>query len=288
MTALWPAMRERTAVVPLTDDDLPSLHRLLERDPIGNAVVSSRVHAARSLDPRRLGGTVLGVRNHGEVVAACYSGGNFVPLGGTADDLVRIAECAARRPRIATSVVGPAEAVATVWPALARYWEAPREVRRSQPLLVLRADPALRGEAAVRRVRMADLDRYVPAAAAMFMEELGVPPERSATRAAFRARVGELIRSGRAFARFDGSGEVVFKADFGAVTPQTIQLQGVWVRPDLRGQGIGTAAVATVLRSALRLAPSASLYVNDFNAPARRVYEKLGMRQHGLLSTVLL
>ncbi|TAM89985.1 MAG: GNAT family N-acetyltransferase [Jatrophihabitans sp.] len=288
MTALWPEARERTAVAPLADADLLSLHRLLALDPLANAVIISRVQSASSLDPRRLGGSVLGIRSRGEVVAACYSGGTVVPLGGDAEDLARIAQCVARRPRAATSVVGPTEAVCAVWGELEQRWGAPREFRAGQPLLVLRGSSRVAGDRAVRRVRGAELDRYVPAAAAMFAEELGVPPDRCGSPAAFRGRVGELVRSGRAFARFDERGEVVFKADFGAVTAHTVQVQGVWVRPDLRGRGIGTAALATVLRAALRSAPSVSLYVNAFNAPARRMYEKLGMREHSLLTTVLL
>jgi predicted GNAT family acetyltransferase len=281
-------LRRADAAAPLGDADLPSVQRLLDADPITNAVVSSRLRAAGSLDPRRLGGTLLGVRSQGAVVAACYSGGNLVPVGGAADDLVRIADLAARRPRVATSVVGPADAVAAMWPVLAPFWNAPRELRPRQPLLVLRGEPLRDGDPAVRRVRLTDIDRYVPAAAAMFTEELGISPERSAGPAAFRARVIDLVRSGRAYARFDDAGEVMFKADFGAVTPHTVQVQGVWVRPGLRGRGIGTAAVAAVLRFALRVAPTVSLYVNDFNGPARRVYTKLGMRRHGTLSTVLL
>jgi predicted GNAT family acetyltransferase len=45
--------------------------------------------------------------------------------------------------------------------------------------------------------------------------------------------------------------------------------------------------MATVIEQALRVAPSVSLYVNDFNLPGRRLYERLGMRQVGTLSTVL-
>jgi predicted GNAT family acetyltransferase len=62
----------------------------------------------------------------------------------------------------------------------------------------------------------------------------------------------------------------------------------VWVRPDQRGRGYGTAGLATVIARALELAPAVSLYVNDFNRPARRVYEKLGMRPAGAMATVLL
>ncbi len=80
---------------------------------------------------------------------------------------------------------------------------------------------------------------------------------------------------------------MVFKADIGALTRDTCQLQGVWVRPDLRGQGIGTRALAGVLDHALRLAPTVSLYVNDYNHAARRMYARLGMRQVSVLKTVL-
>jgi predicted GNAT family acetyltransferase len=47
--------------------------------------------------------------------------------------------------------------------------------------------------------------------------------------------------------------------------------------------------MAAVVRDALRrVAPSVSLYVNDFNTPARRVYERCGFRRMGTFATVLL
>jgi predicted GNAT family acetyltransferase len=103
----------------------------------------------------------------------------------------------------------------------------------------------------------------------------------------YRQRVAALIRDGRAFAIFDEHGDVVFKADLGAVSPHTCQVHGVWVHPDLRGRGISAPALAAVLQHALDLAPTVSLYVNDFNTAARRLYGRLGMRQIGELSTVL-
>jgi predicted GNAT family acetyltransferase len=121
----------------------------------------------------------------------------------------------------------------------------------------------------------------------MFEEELGSSPLSRGGAAAYRRRVRELIDTGRAFAVTDPYGEVIFKADLGAVTPQTCQVQGVWVRPDHRGRGLATAALAGVLRHALTLAPSVSLYVNDFNVPARRLYERLGMTQVEELRTIL-
>ena len=59
--------------------------------------------------------------------------------------------------------------------------------------------------------------------------------------------------------------------------------------PEWRGRGLGTTAMAAVVRDALRrVAPSMSLYVNDYNRPARTVYERCGFRRAGTFATVLL
>ena len=174
---------------------------------------------------------------------------------------------------------------------LIRVWGAARSVRADQPLLVCDAAAPRPGPAAdvgVRPIAVGELDAYLPAAVAMFTEELGISPHAGADGSVYRRRISGLVHDRRAFGVFDARGEVVFKADFGAISLQTCQIQGVWVRPDLRGRGFGTAAMAGVLDEALAVAPSASLYVNDFNSPARRMYDRLGMRQVATLSTVLL
>jgi predicted GNAT family acetyltransferase len=161
-------------------------------------------------------------------------------------------------------------------------------VRPNQPLLVLDGPVPIQGDLSIRPACPDELERYLPAATAMFTEELGVSPHVAPGSKVYRARVSELIAARRAFASFDFRGQVTFKAEIGAVSPHTCQIQGVWVRPDLRGRGIGTAGLATVLTYALELAPTVSLYVNDYNTAARRVYARLGMRQTGTLATVLL
>jgi predicted GNAT family acetyltransferase len=222
------------------------------------------------------------------MTAACYNGGNLIPVGGDAASWQALAAAAGRRARNCTSVVGRADAVRAMWAVLAPLWGEPRAMRERQPLLVTAEPAAVAGDESVRRATMSDLDRYLAAASTMFAEELGVSPRVSPGGVAFRNRVVDLITSGRALASFDFRGQIVFKADLGVITPHTCQIQGVWVRPDLRRRGLGTAAMASVLSHALGRAPTASLYVNDFNAAARRVYEKLGMREHAVLTTVLL
>jgi uncharacterized protein len=288
VTALHTGLRQRARVDVLGDSALRELEMLTDRDPFVNAVVSARVRAAATLVPDRLGGLMVGVRHGDDLVGACYAGGNLVPVGGDVATWESLARFVARRPRGCTSIVGRADTVAVMWPLLARSWAPPRSVRADQPLLMLDGPVPMRGDESVQPARLAELERYLPAAAAMFTEELGVSPHVVPGTAAFRARATELLSAGRVFASYDFRGQVTFKAEIGAVSRHTCQIQGVWVRPDLRRRGIGTASLASVLTHALRLAPTVSLYVNDYNTAARRMYARLGMRQVATLSTVLL
>ena len=97
----------------------------------------------------------------------------------------------------------------------------------------------------------------------------------------------ELVSAGRSFARID-NGEVMFKAEVGAVTRDTCQVQGVWVNPSLRGRGLSESGMAAVVDICLReLAPTVSLYVNDFNVAARKSYQSVGFRDVGEFASVL-
>ena len=105
--------------------------------------------------------------------------------------------------------------------------------------------------------------------------------------ASFRARISELIRTGRALARIE-DGQVIFKAEVGAATPQACQVQGVWIRPEYRGRGLAAPGMAAVVVEAARsIAPLVSLYVNDFNLPARAAYRRVGFAETGRFMSVL-
>jgi predicted GNAT family acetyltransferase len=294
VTSLRPA-RPRTltgapSVRALDDRDYGSLRDLVDSQPFVNAVFAARLNLVRSADPAQLGGTVLGVDVDDRLACAAFAGGSVLPLGGDPDGWPRIAAALASEPRICSSVVGPSSAVAAMESALFRAWGAPRLVRPSQPLLAVTREirPVLpAGHPRLHCPSVHDFPRYLSASVAMFTEELGASPLTRTGTAIYRRRVRDLLATGRAFAVSDAAGEILFKADIGAVTPQTCQVQGVWVRPDARGRGLATAALAGVLRHALTLAPSVSLYVNDFNLPARRLYARLGMQQVGEMRTVL-
>jgi uncharacterized protein len=271
----------------MTGDEL-ALRSLVQRNRVLNCVVDARLQRAPDLSPRRLGGQPWGLEDERiGLRAAAFAGGNLIPIGDDLEALELIAAQLARGGRGCSSIVGAASSVQAMWSVLARRWGPARAVRVCQPLLCTQSVPAAEPDSQVRRVRPAELPRFLPAAVSMFTEELGISPIGADSGRSYQARVAELISAGRAFARFDARGEVEFKAEIGVLGTATAQIQGVWVRPDLRGRGIGTAAMAAVLQIALGLAPSVSLYVNDYNTAARRMYDRLGMRQVSTLQTVL-
>ncbi len=259
---------------------------ILDADPVSNVFVGSRVHAA-GLDPRRLGAQMWGYPRDGRLTALCYSGANLIPIAAGPEAVRAFAERAQAQGRRCSSIVGPVDAVGELWDFLAPYWGPPRAVRSVQPVMATSAGPPVPADPWVRRVGMDDFDVVYPACVAMFTEEVGVSPNVGDGGVLYRARVAELIRAGRAFARIE-DGRVMFKAEVGAVTPRACQVQGVWVPPDLRGRGLSVAGMAALVQESLRsIAPTVSLYVNDYNTRARAAYRRVGFAETGAFMSVL-
>jgi uncharacterized protein len=270
----------------LNDRDLDQVLEICDRDAVANVFVGSRVRSA-GVDPGRLGAQLWGYLESGKVTSLCYSGANLVPVAATPAAVAAFAERARLQGRRCSSIVGPAEATAELWSLLAPYWGRPREVRPAQPVMAVSSDPLVPPDPLVRLVRPDELNTLLPASVAMFTEEVGVSPVGPDGGAAYRARVSELIRTGRSYARIE-DGLVVFKAEIGAVTPLACQVQGVWVPPELRGRGHASRGMAAVVQHALRsVAPVVSLYVNDFNVPARAAYRRVGFAEVGTFMSVL-
>jgi len=270
----------------LSDAERGEVDRLLELDPIGSAQVAERVQAAGI--SWRIDARVFGYGSRRRLESLCWVGANLIPVLASPAAVEAFAEMAGADPRMCSSLVGESEAVLGLWHHLDRVWGPARDVRPNQPLLATWANPAVPADPTVRLVRNHEVDLLFPAAVAMYTEEVGVSPLVGDGGRDYRDRIRELVRAKRAYAKFAG-GRVVFKAELAVVTRHTAQIQGVWVAPEWRGHGVATGAMAAVVRDTLkRVAPSVSLYVNDYNTPARRVYDRCGFRQAGTFATVLL
>jgi len=270
----------------LRPDDLTDVLEVLDRDPVADVFVAARVQTV-GLDPRRLGGEMWGHVVDGRVEALCHAAANLVPVQAGPEAARAFADRARRQGRRCASIVGDRDAVATMWAELEPAWGPARDVRDDQPVMVIDQPPAVAPDPLVRRVSIDELDILVPACVAMFTEEVGVSPVAADGGASYRARVAELIRSGRAFARIE-DGRVVFKAEVGSATHAACQVQGVWVPPELRGRGLSAPGMAAVAAQAMAdIAPVVSLYVNDYNHAARATYRRVGFRDRGTFMSVL-
>jgi predicted GNAT family acetyltransferase len=270
----------------LTSADIGAVDALLRSDPVTNCFIDARVRWA-GLDPWRLGGDMWGYFDGDALVSFVYIGANLVPVGTTPASRAAIADRLRVQPRRCSSFVGSSSEVLDLWRLLEPAWGPAREVRDDQPLMVMDADPQIASDPLVRPARASDLDLLVPACIAMFTEEVGVSPVRGGAGHAYRARIAELVDSGRAFVRIV-DGRVEFKAEVGAASPEACQVQGVWVAPELRGRGLSAPAVASVVQQAREsISPVVSLYVNSYNHPAMKLYRSVGFRDYGHFATVL-
>jgi len=270
----------------LGESERATVERVLDRDPYAGAQIAERV-AAHGLSWWRSDGRVYGYGPGRSVESLIWSGAHLVPVCATPAAVAAFAELLSGEPRICSSIIGRADAVLDLWDRLAAHWGPARDVRPNQPLLVADSEAEINPDPDVRVVRNDEVDLLFPAAVAMYTEEVGVSPLQDDGGRGYRRRIAELVRAKRAYARFH-DGRVIFKAELAIVTRHTAQVQGVWVDPEFRGRGMAAAAMAAVTRDALRrVAPTVSLYVNDYNTAARKAYARCGFTPAGAFATVL-
>lgn len=280
-------LRTKSPVRTLAPVDGDEVLDLCSRDIARNVFVAARV-----LEGSRTGafGTVLGFHVDGRLESVCWASANVVPVATTPESRAAFAERMRRWRGRSASLLGPRDEVIDLWEQLGPSWGAPRALREHQPLMVLTEPPSRRGITPDPRVRPAaphEVDLVLPAAAHMFTAEIGYPPFTGNARS-YRASLSSLIHRGHTYVVIE-RGEVVFKTDIGSLALGCAQLQGVWLAPRLRGQGLSVPMLAGVIEQIMAgPAPTVSLYVNDYNTSARSAYERLGFRTVGDFSTVLL
>ena len=270
----------------LNRKDLPAAIRVLSINPIENVMVAARVRAA-GLEQSSLGCPIWGFERDGVLRALCHVGSNMVPVNADAEAVAAWVDFAGPR-RPCASIIGPSTVALDLWRQLSDRWGPAwrdvRNIRPHQPVLAISKDPQVTPNPGVRKVTLEHWDAYFEAAVRMYTEEVGVSPVQG-NPAGYRFYIRQLITSGRAFGLFDRN-RVLFKADLGSVSGSVCQVQGVWLEPELRGRGLSAAAMAAVVQLARKVVPTVSLYVNDYNLPARASYARVGFSEVGEFATI--
>lgn len=280
--------RPRTGVRALDTRDLHAVQELLAQDPVTHVFVAARI-ANFGLEAWRLGYPIHGFFRAGELVSLCHQGANLVPVEAD-DEAITAFVRALSGVRRCSSIVGPAPQALALWRQLSDYWGTSwstiRELRESQPMMALSGPPTVEPHVELRRIGREYAEQYFEAAVKMYTEEVGVSPLVGGDPGPYRSYVQQLIDTGRAFGIVH-EGRVIYKSDIGSAAQGVGQIQGVWLDPAYRGQGVAVPAMAGVCALARQEFDTLSLYVNSFNRKARATYERVGFVTVGEFATVL-
>ncbi|MGD0716207.1 MAG: GNAT family N-acetyltransferase [Gaiellaceae bacterium] len=205
------------------------------------------------------------------LIALCHVGANVVPSG---KGCAFFADATVRGQ--ARMIIGEEQAVGELWGEARGRMPRPRDDRPGQPVYVIDEPPEL-GNTALRRATLEDLELLVPACAAAHREEIGIDPLLRDPEG-FRWRTRAQIEEGRSWLWLE-DGVIQFKAEASAWTPSAVQLQQVWVDPEVRGHGNAKRAMRDLCRRLLERVPTVCLFVRPENAAAIRVYDAIGMRR---------
>jgi len=283
-------------------EQIAAAQAICAQQPVAAVVPAEKLNIAAKRGWQAAGGELWSWPTTTAPLAIAWAGVNLIPVvpGQLAPSeqhqaIAYFAQKAKQWGQRCSSITGLAEPVQQLWQVLRLGWPDPHEVRYRQPLFVLDTpisplaysvpDEVL-GRIKLGITRPDQLELLWPASIAMFTEEVGYSPLRFG-QGAYQAHLKALIASRRSYCGID-NGRVIFKADIGAAAGGVAQLQGVWIAPDYRGQGLAKAALQQVISDIqTRVAPNVSLYVNLHNSRAIHLYQSLGFRQIGQFATVL-
>ena len=253
----------------------PTLDQVLEfcaREPVERVFLED---VAR----RGFGRFVALADNGSALVSLCHLGANLVPSGSGCDAFAELAASSTSK-----MIIGDEEAVGALWAAAVHQMPSPRADRPGQPVYAIAGAPEP-GDTGLRAATLDDLELLIPICAAAHAVELGVNPlERDPE--GFRWRTRAQIADGRSWLWIE-DGVVLFKAEASARTPAAVQIQQVWVDPEVRSHGYGGRGMRDLCRLLLVATPVVTLFVRAENAPAIALYESIGMHRVGSYRSLL-
>ncbi|MGE3171246.1 MAG: GNAT family N-acetyltransferase [Planctomycetota bacterium] len=232
------------------------------------------IYLANALDAAQ--GEAIGLWGRDALLGCLWFGprGNLIVLEREPLAPVQVADAVHRSYWPWRIALGPGPCV----DELARRLSGPPLVHRDQVYHGCTPDAVAGALAAAdaRRASRTDRDRLMLATLELNRTDLNVDPRR-VDRRWLRDMIAERVRDGTAWV-LGPPGAFHSKVDLGSAGRAGIVLEGVFTFPEARGRGHAAALVAAVAASVPNGA-MACLHVAADNAPARRAYERAGLRE---------
>ncbi|MEP6706018.1 MAG: GNAT family N-acetyltransferase [Pyrinomonadaceae bacterium] len=186
----------------------------------------------------------------------------------------------------AKTVMGEAEKVERFLSYYKRDGHAPRLMCRERLFEQRHKEEISESLPGLRLATAADLELVAPVHAQMAFEESGVNPLFVDPEGFYR-RCARRIQQKRVWVNVE-NGELIFKADVISDTPEVIYLEGVYVSPEKRGNGLGAQCLKQLTNALLASTNSVCLLVNHENPAANACYQKAGYKMRDLYDTLYL
>lgn len=271
-----------------------NLRRLTERDrPSIEAFLSDKLDTHVFVAERLLGSSIenqiaLGIFDGDDIQSMVFISGNAVPISVSEEAALLFANTTYVKYAQFASIVGVGHDVTNFWNAVVHFDSSRKvaSVRTRQPYLLLDHSKPIEDNHLVDYVTVEDFEQFFDASHAMFLGEVGRAPHNLES---YRSRLFDQVQKKRSLGHVDDTGVLRFKVDVPIVYGDVCQVQGVWMHPEWRGRGQSAALFSQSLALIQRdIARRVTLYVNDFNEPALRLYRGLGFREIAEYSTIFL
>lgn len=279
---LGPAM---TGVQPLDNSSLDEVLEFLKARPLNTAYLTGLIQDNGLVSPHNRGKFYSFRNSSGELEGVAVIG-HAIVMETTSDAALKgFAEIA--------QDCAEAHLINCEETRLEKFWsfyrDSGKEMRRAcrELLFELRwpneaADPVCK----LRQATTADLELLAPVHAEMAYEKSGVNPLATDPQG-FTERYARRIKQGRTWILTEND-KLIFKADVIAETADRTYLEGVWVNPEARRQGVGRSCMSQLARMLLWRTKSLCLFVNDENEDAQSFYRNAGYHIRTVYDTIFL
>lgn len=278
------ALPETSRLQILTKNNTEEVLNFLKERPVHTVVMTSFIqdNGIESKDNR---GKYYGYRNQsGKLEGVALIGHTTLIEARSNEPLAAFAIQAQKSETPIHIMMSDGKAIENFWNYFAEINQKPRLVctelrfELNFPFLVQNC------EWDVRPAKPEELEQIAEAHAEVAFIECGVNPLEK-DREGFLKRTLKRIEKGRTFVVFE-NGKLVFKADIAAETAETAYLEGVYVSPEYRGQGIGSVCLSNLSLQLLDRFQNICLLGNEKFTGAHKSFTKAGFKNTDSCQTI--
>ncbi|MEP6919853.1 MAG: GNAT family N-acetyltransferase [bacterium] len=269
----------------LTEADTEEVLEFLSPRPIHTVYLASLVRDNGISSPLNRG-SFFGCRDQRDLLTGVALIGHATIIETENESCIEAFAMLAKSSSLGHLIRGEQEKVKTFWSYYAKGNHAAR-LLCGELLLELRSIPGVTEIVpGLRLATMSDLDIVVTVNAEMACDESGVNPLKRDAQG-FRDRTALRIGKGRVWVWVE-EGQLLFKTDIIAETPQTIYVEGVYVEPQHRSRGYGLRCMSQLAGMLLQRTNSICLTVNAKADDTQRFYRRAGYEVASRYDTIYL